>query len=117
MYPLCIVSALRIIAQPTDTSAAAPFGAQFKFSIQVYGFLTINWHRNNKNHVPKKAHLTLIPSVNETTSILTIPNVTSEDIGTYCCIVWANSMAVRSHCANLFLAGKIHSYIRIYYDV
>ena len=60
-----LVSALRIIAQPTDTSAAAPFGAQFKFSIQVYGYLTINWHKNNKNHVPKKAHLTLIPSVNK----------------------------------------------------
>ena len=112
-----VESALRVVIQPTDTSAAAPFSAQFNFSIQVYGYLTATWHRNNKNHVPKKAYLTLIPSVNETTSILTIPNVTSEDIGTYCCIVWANSMAVRSHCANLFLAGKIHSYIRIYYGV
>ena len=102
MCNLCIpyvVSALCIIAQPTDTSAAAPFGAQFNFSIQVYGYLTTTWHRNNKN-LPKKAYLTLIPSVNETTSILAVPIVTSEDIGTYCCIVWANSMAVRCHCVS-----------------
>ena len=103
---MCIVSALRIITQPTDTYAAAPFSALFKFSIQVYGYLTITWYRN-ENSIPKKAYLTLIPSVNETTSILTIPNVTSEDVGTYYCVVWANHMAVRSRSANLFLAGKI----------
>ena len=49
----------------------------------------------------------LIPSVNEITIILTIPNVTSKDVGRYHCVVWANNMAVISHSANLFLAGKI----------
>ena len=107
MYTLCVVSALHIVAQPTDTIAAAPFSAVFKFSIQVYGYLTIYWYKNNKNLVPKKAYLTLIPSVNESTSILTIPNVTSEDVGRYHCVVWANNMAVISHSAKLFLAGKI----------
>ena len=102
-----IESALRIVTQPTDTSAAAPFSALFKTSIQVYGYLTINWYKNNRTPVPEKAYLTLIPSVNETTSILTIPTVTSGDVGTYYCVVWANNMAVRSHSANLFLAGKI----------
>ena len=101
-----VESALRIVAQPTDTSAAAPFGALFKISIQVYGYLTINWYKNNRTPVPEKAYLTLIPSVNETTNILTIPTVTSEDVGIYYCVVWANDMAVRSHRTNLFLAGK-----------
>ena len=107
VYTLCVVSALRIITQPTDTYAAAPFSALFKFSIQAYGYLTIYWYKNNNNLASKKAYLTLIPSVNETTIILTIPNVTSEDVGTYYCVVWANNMAVISHSANLFLAGKI----------
>ena len=106
-----VVSALRIVTQPTDTSAAAPFSALFKFSIQVYGYLTITWHKNNENSIPKKAYPTLIPSVNETTSILTIPNVTNKDNDTYYCVVWANNMAVRSQSANLFLAGKVCSYI------
>ena len=103
---LCIVSPLRIVTQPTDTSAAAPFSALFKISIQVYGHLTIYWYKNNKNVASKKAYVTLIPSVNETTSILTISNVTSEDVGTYYCVVWTNHMALRSHSATLFLAGK-----------
>ena len=49
----------------------------------------------------------VIPSMNdhETTSILTIPNVTSEDVGTYYCEAWANRMATLSLNANLFLAG------------
>ena len=111
MYISYVESALRIVAQPTDTSAVAPFGTLFNFSVQVYGYLTITWYRNNGNSVPKKAYLTLIPSVNKTTSILTIPNVTSEDVGAYYCVVWANNMAVRSHSANLLLAGKIYSHI------
>ena len=116
MYPQYIVSALRIVTQPTDTSAAAPFSALFKTSIQVYGYLTITWYRN-ENSMPKKAYLTRIPSVNETTSILTVPNVTSEDVGTYYCVVWANNMAVKSRHANLSLAGKIctSEYINVMY--
>ena len=57
----------------------------------------------------------VILSVNETTSILTIPNVSSEDVGTYYFVAWANNIAVRSHSANLFLAGKIHLNIYSYY--
>ena len=109
MFIPYVASAFRIVTQPTDTSAAAPFSALFKFSIQVYGYLTIAWYKNNENHIPKKAYLTSIPSVNETTSILTIPYVTSEDVGTYYCVVWANNMAVRSYSATLFLSGKICS--------
>ena len=104
-----VVSILRIVTHPTATGAAAPFSALFSCSIQVYGYLTITWYRNNEDPVPSKAYSMVIPSVNETTSILTIPNVTSEDVGTYYCVVWANNMAVRSHSANLFLAGKVCS--------
>ena len=120
---MCIpyVESVRIVAQPIDTSAAAPFSALFKISIQVYGSPTINWYKNYRTPVPEKAYLTLIPSVNETTSILTIPTVTSEDVGTYYCMVRANNKAVGSHPVNLFLAGKVYtseyiilSYICVY---
>ena len=104
----------KIITHPTATYAAAPFSAVFKCSVQAYGYLTIDWYRNN-NNLPKKASSRLTPSVSETTSVLTIPNVTSEDVGTYYCEVWANMLAARSHVVNLFLAGKtlnaIYSYI------
>ena len=104
VYPLCIVSILRIVTHPTATGAAAPFSALFSCSIQVYGYLTITWYRNNEDPVPSKSYSMVISSVNET-SILTIPNVTSEDVGTYYCEARANRIAVTSLSANLFLAG------------
>ena len=108
-----VVHGPRVITQPTDTSAAAPFSALFSCSIQAYGYLTITWYRNNRNPVPSKAYSMVIPSKNETTSILTIPNVTSEDVGTYYCEALANRTAVLSLNAHLFLAGKVH--LNIYY--
>ena len=65
----------------------------------------ITWYKSG-NPLPNKAFVTLIPSVHETTSVLTIPNVTSEDVGTYNLVAWANDVGVRSMAANLFLAGK-----------
>ena len=65
----------------------------------------ITWHRHN-SLLPNKAFDTLIPSVNETTSVLTIANVTSEDVGAYYCAVLVNGKVVISMAANLFLAGK-----------
>ena len=47
-------------------------------------------------------------SISETTSTLTIPHVSSEDIGTYYCVVWASNKATQSRMANLHLAGKAH---------
>ena len=64
----------------------------------------ITWHRHN-SLLPNKAFDTLIPSVNETTSVLTIPNVTSEDVGAYYCAALVNGVVI-SMAANLFLAGK-----------
>ena len=103
-----VVPTSRVVTHPTDTSAAAPFSALFSCSIQVYGYLTITWYRNNEDSVPSKAYSIVIPSINETTSILTIPNVTSEDVGAYYCEAWANNMATLSLNANLFLAGKTY---------
>ena len=110
MFALIIylVHAPRVVTHPTATGAAAPFSALFSCSIQVYGYLTITWYRNNEDPVPSKAYSMVIPSINATTSVLTIPNVTIEDVGTYYCFAWANRMAVISHGANLFLAGKLY---------
>ena len=94
-----------IVTHPTNTSAAAPFSALFKCSIQAYGYLTITWYRNNTYPVPQKAYSTLIPSANVTTSILTIPNVTRGDIGTYYCVATVGRITLKSQSANLFLAG------------
>ena len=104
-----VVPILRIVTHPTATGAAAPFSALFSCSIQVYGYLTITWYRNNEDPVPSKAYSMVIPSMNETTIILTIPNVTSEDVGTYYCEAQANRIAVISLSANLFLAGIVCS--------
>ena len=100
-----------VVTHPTDTSAATPFSALFNCSVQAYGYLTIIWYRNNRNPVPKKAYTTLISSVNVTTSILTIPNVTSEDVGRYYCVVWANRKTAESLAGNLFFAGNTHLYL------
>ena len=95
------------ITHPIDTTAAAPFSAQFNCSVQAYGYLTITWYRNNSNPVPNKANSTLILSVNVTTSVLTIPDVTSEDVGAYYCVAWINGIIIPSLAGNLVLAGKI----------
>ena len=95
-----------VTTHPTDTSAAAPFSALFKCSIQAYGYVTVIWYRNNTYPVPEKAYSTLMPSVNVTTSILTIPNVTSEDVGTYYCVARVGRRIEESLSANLLLAGK-----------
>ena len=106
IYTHYVVPALHVVTHPADTSAAAPFSALFKCSIQAYGYLTVTWYRNNSNPVPEKAYSTLIPSVNVTTSTLTIPNVTSEDVGTYYCVARVGRRIEESLSANLSVAGK-----------
>ena len=101
---LFIVPAPHIITHPTDTSAVVPFSGVFTCSAGGYGYRYIIWYRRT-GPIPKKAYSTLIPSVNETTSVLTIPNVTSKDVGVYYCVVWVNKTAIQSQTANLFLAG------------
>ena len=105
-----VVPALHIVTHPTNTSAAAPFSALFKCSIQAYGYLIVTWYRNNAYPIPKKAYSKLIPSVNVTTSILTIPNVTSEDVDKYYCVARVGRRIEESLRAKLLLASK-YTYI------
>ena len=95
----------QVVTHPTDTSAAAPFSALFSCTVQAYGYLTVTWYRNNRRSVPNKAYSMLMPSVDVTISILTIPNVNSKDVGTYYCVVQANRKTAQSLAANLILAG------------
>ena len=50
------------------------------FSTVPFKCMTITWYRNDEKPVPSKAYSTTVQSINETTSTLTIPNVTSEDV-------------------------------------
>ena len=97
-----------MVSHPTNTSAASPFGAHFSCSIQAYGYLTITWYRSYRNPVQSKASSTIKQSMNVATSVLYIPNVTSEDVDTYFCEAWANRMAAHSLNAKLLLTGKAH---------
>ena len=103
----CVVDFPHIIAHPTDTIAAAPFSALFSCSIQAYGHRhTITWNRMN-NSIPSKAYSTLTLSANVTTSVLTIPNVISEDVGAYYCVAWVGVFILQSLAGKLVLAGKL----------
>ena len=106
-----VVLAPDIILHPTNTSAAAPFSAVFTCSAKGCGELNIIWYRQNKP-LPQRAYSTMTASVNGTTSTLTIPNVVSEDVGTYYCVVWASNIAIQSRVASLFLAGT-YTYMHI----
>ena len=102
-----IVGFPRFITHPIDASAADPFSAEFNCSVEAYGHRhTITWNRMN-NSLPSKAYSTLTPSVNVTTSVLAIPNVTSEDVGEYYCVALVNMIILTSLAGNLVLAGKL----------
>ena len=96
----------QVVTHPTDTSAGAPFSALFSCSVQAYGYLTVIWYKNNREPVPKKAYSMLTLSVYVTKSVLTIPNVTIEDVGAYYCVVQANRKTAQSLAANLIFAGR-----------
>ena len=103
-----VVGFPHITTHPIDTSAAAPFSAQFNCSVQAYGHRhTITWNRMN-NSLPSTAYSTLTPSVNVTTSVLTIPNATNEDVGAYYCVAWVGLIILQSLTGKLVLAGKLY---------
>ena len=100
----CVASTSRIITQPTDTSAAAPFSGVFTCSIEGYGYQNITWYKQ-PGTLPHKHKIKETTEQGVATSTLIIPNVTEEDVGEYNCQVWANSMQVNSEKANLNYTG------------
>ena len=114
----CVASTSRIITQPTNTSAAAPFSGVFTCSVIGYGYQMITW-RKQPGTLPHKHNTRQVTSQGITTSTLIIPNVTEEDVGEYKCQVWANNMQVDSEKVNLHYSGKadylsvINTYIQV----
>ena len=106
-----LVPAPHIITHPTDTSAAAPFSGVFTCSVQAYGKISIEWE--GKDNLPRPVRLS---SPELTTSTLTIPNVTEDDVGTYHCVAWANQIGAISNQAKLTLAG-MHSTLYCIYCI
>ena len=97
----------QIITHPTDLIVSGPFTATFHCSAYACDNLAFEWKRINSD-LPEKSLL----SQSCTTSILSIPNITSEDVGEYYCIVWANNQSSQSNTAKLQFSGSyIHSYI------
>ena len=93
-----LFSAPQIITHPTDISAIGPFSATFKCSADACDSLSFEWKRIHSD-LPEKSFT--LQSGN--TSILSISNVTSEDVGKYYCVAWANNKASESHSAELGL--------------
>ena len=109
-----IVSAPHIITHPTDIFAAAPFSAVFTCSASGYGKLSVVWFRKDlvmleAKPLPSKAIISLESSLKVTISTLVIPNVTTNDVGHYYCIVWGKNKASRSDAGKLLLSG-MYSY-------
>lgn len=103
---LTLVLTPRIVTHPISTASAAPFGAKFTCSARGYGDMTFDWIRIPSDFkLPDKSQITFESSLDVATSVLFIPNVTSDDAGDYYCIVWTNNRASRSKVANLQLSG------------
>ena len=102
---LYIVSPSKIIAGPTNTSAAVPFSGVFTCSVISNGHQIITWHKQ-PGVLPHKHRTTETTSHGIVTSTLIILNVTEEDVGKYHCQVWANKIGIRSGKAVLHYAGS-----------
>lgn len=97
-----IVPAPQIIKQPTDTTAAKPFGAHFTCTANGYGNIRILWSTKNQNGtLPAKATVTEERSLESVTSTLFIPNVVLADEGGYYCTAWIGLVSTSSLTAYL----------------
>ena len=104
-----VVAPSKIVTQPINTSASAPFGGVFTCSIEGYGYQHITWHKQS-DMLPHKHKTSEITSGAIVTSTLLIPNVTQEDTGKYYCQVWAfNNVGVRSEKVDLYYSGMYSS--------
>ena len=81
-YFVQAAAASTIITQPTDTSAAAPFGGVFTCTVVGYGYQNMTWYKQSGT-LPYKHKASEVTSDGVTTSTLIIPNVTEEDVGKY----------------------------------
>lgn len=95
-----------IISDPTDVTAGAPFAGVFTCSVSIGKFkrrrrLAIEWIRVNLDLPTKSFHSTKTTSHGVIISSLVIPNVTSEDIGSYYCSLRVNGIGVQSNKALL----------------
>ena len=117
-YFVQAAAASTIITQPTDTSAAAPFGGVFTCTVVGYGYQNMTWYKQSGT-LPYKHKASEVTSDGVTTSTLIIPNVTEEDVGKYHCQVWANNIGVRSEKANLYYSGNnlLYTYMHIYKNI
>ena len=116
MLILHIVRAPHIIAHPIDTFAAAPFSGVFTCSASGYGTLSVVWFKEDlamreDKPLPNKAIISLESTLKVTISTLAIPNVTTDDVGSYYCIVWGESKASISSITKLLLSG---TYVQLY---
>ena len=100
----CVASP-KIVTQPADTSAAAPFSGVFTCSVSGYGYPNITWYRRS-GILPTKHKVFEKISHGVITSTLVIPNVSETDVGKYYCQVWANKVGVKSKTADLYYSGK-----------
>ena len=99
-----VVVSPQITTHPTDTSAATPFSGVFTCSASGYGYLNITWYRT-PGLLPDKSRTSEVYSPEITTSTLVIPNVTNDDVGSYYCVVRANSLGAWSSMAKLSYTG------------
>jgi len=76
----------------------------FTCSANGYGNLNITWYRA-PGLLPDKSRTSEVYSPKVTTSTLVIPNVTNDDVGSYYCVVRANSLGAWSSVAKLSNAG------------
>ena len=93
----------QIIKQPTNTTAAKPFGAHFTCTANGYGTIKIFWKKATTTNgtIPAKAAITEERSLESVTSRLFIPNVILEDEGGYYCSAWIDLKSVSSKTAYL----------------
>ena len=92
-----------IITHPVDLIVTASSNAVFACSVRVCDLISFKWKRKNSD-LPKKSLL----SANNTTSFLTIPNVTRDDVGEYYCIVETNNKMSQSNVARLQFSGVLY---------
>ena len=63
--------------------------------------------------LPVRANISLKTSPEFITSTLVIPNVTTNDVGAYYCLVWAENKASRSNAGKLFFSGMCEANLHI----